>query len=182
LRKLYVNKVHRGYQRYFTTSLYQASLDGYVDVMGVLQHAGALINMEGGPLGTPVMAAARAGRHHAVHYLVRTGAMLQYMKGSQNISAIAEAKKHGHERLLRWLLVGRFADQPKITHEVPEDSSSTAHHPTSYEEYQDVMANDLSLVFFEDIQAYLDREEKRQERVFTDCGDGSFASSMAADC
>jgi ankyrin repeat protein len=85
---------------------------GRIEVAVVLLEAGAFVNLECGPSGTPLLHACRAGRFGIVRILIRRGAVISYKRGSEIISAL-HAAKHFPE-IVQWILVERFIDQQKI--------------------------------------------------------------------
>ncbi len=93
------------------TPLYAAATFG-VKAIDMLLEAGAALELEGGHHGTPLMGACAFGRLEAVKTLVRKGALIAYEKNGQVISALRKAR-HFPE-VIRWLLVGRFQEGPKL--------------------------------------------------------------------
>ena len=82
-------------------------------LINLLLDAGADPNYEGGEHGTPLMGACAAGRFEVVKLLVRKGAnMVYHNETGRRISAL-NAAKHFPE-IVRWLLVGRFVEGPKL--------------------------------------------------------------------
>ncbi|KAH8899008.1 ankyrin [Thozetella sp. PMI_491] len=79
---------------------------------GIPLDLGAKIDYDGCPSGSALMAACFCGRIKAVQFLVRRGASLEYNGGSGYASAVALAVEHTD--IIRWLLVTRFMEQPKI--------------------------------------------------------------------
>jgi ankyrin repeat protein len=95
------------------TPLYLSATGGHERNTELLIDAGALIELEGGEFGTPLMGACEAGRLQQVKVLVSRRAKLVYLnERSQMVSAIALAKHH--PLLIRWLLVERHIEQLRI--------------------------------------------------------------------
>ena len=82
------------------------------DNINVLLDAGAELELEGGDHGTPLMSACACGRLEAVKILVARGAKTSYSKDGKVVSALRAAKNH--PKIVRWLLVGRFLETPKL--------------------------------------------------------------------
>jgi hypothetical protein len=59
------------------------------------------------------MAACATGRLSAVKMLVKLGARLAYFKENGIALTAFEAAKH-HPAIVRWLLVGRLMEHPKL--------------------------------------------------------------------
>ena len=78
----------------------------------MLLNVGADLELEGGDHGTPLMEACAAGSFVAVKLLVSKGAKICYMKEGRRVSAL-DAARH-FSRIVRWLLVGRFTEGPKV--------------------------------------------------------------------
>ena len=85
---------------------------GRLDSIKVLLDAGAMLNLEGGMEGTPLMGACRAGRLDVVRYLVRNGAILSYTKHGVHMNAFHKASTY--PKIQRWFLVERFTEQQTI--------------------------------------------------------------------
>jgi ankyrin repeat protein len=158
------------------TSLYFAALDGGCQSVDLIVEYGAAINMEGGPEGTPLMAACIAGHLPIVKYLVQRGALLAYWNGTNQVSAFAKAQRH--PKILRWLLFGRFTERLRLKE-----------NPTGGEMYLDVTteachreADEINfqltlkeLVLRHDVEGYLERNFWFvSARRFVDSGHGSF--------
>ena len=97
------------------TPLYAAAVHispHQVDKICILLDAGAALELEGGDHGTPLMAACATGRLSAVKVLVSKGAKLYYTKDGSIIRALDKAK-HFPE-IIRWLLVGRYTEGPRL--------------------------------------------------------------------
>ncbi|KAI0509025.1 hypothetical protein F5B22DRAFT_638389 [Xylaria bambusicola] len=73
---------------------------------------GARIDFEGSSYGSALMAACANCRLRAVKHLVKRGASIVYHGECGLTSAIQMA--NGHEKIIRWLLVGQFIEQPKL--------------------------------------------------------------------
>lgn len=96
--------------RYSEAPLYTSALDGRLEALKSLLEAGALVNLEGGPLGTPIMAACAGGRLSAVMILCQAGAVVRYeTRNGEVISALAAAKRFPD--VVRWLLVRRHTEK-----------------------------------------------------------------------
>ena len=95
------------------TPLYSASTL-YADINSIkhLLDEGADVELEGGRDGTPLMGACANGRLEAVKILVDNGARTSYSKDGETISALRVAKNHPD--IVRWLLVGRFMEGPRL--------------------------------------------------------------------
>ena len=74
--------------------------------------AGADLELEGGHAGTPLMGACVSGRLFAVKLLVSKGAKICYTKDDRTVSALHAARNF--PKILRWLLVGRFTEHPRL--------------------------------------------------------------------
>ena len=85
-----------------------------MDAIDILLDAGAEINHDGGKFGTPLMGACAAGRLAAVKLLVSRGAKISYEKEGQVVSALHMARRF--PEVIRWLLVGRYMEGPKLLH------------------------------------------------------------------
>ena len=93
--------------------LYMSATGGYARNTELLIEAGAEIDLEGGCLGTPLMGACESGHLRTIKILVRRGAVLLYLdKNGKEASALAFAKYH--PRVVRWLLVSRHTEQPRL--------------------------------------------------------------------
>ena len=93
-------------------ALHAWAAEGQLTFVTLLLEAGAFVNMESEPLGTPLMYACENGRIDVVKLLVRRGAILSYRKGTRTLSSI-QAARHFPE-IIAWLLIGRFMDQRKL--------------------------------------------------------------------
>lgn len=81
------------------------------------------LDSEGCRYGSPLMAACAWGNLDAARVLVRAGALLCYVNEEGTLrNAISAATRH--QNVIKWLLVGRYTDQPKIDH---QQSQTTAH-------------------------------------------------------
>jgi ankyrin repeat protein len=96
-----------------SSPLYAAASAGNCYAMRMLLDAGAQLDIEGGDFGSPLMAACAIGRLPAVKMLVRLGARLAYIKENGIALTAFEAAKH-HPAIVRWLLVGRLMEHPKL--------------------------------------------------------------------
>ena len=81
-------------------------------MIDLLLAAGADLELQGGDEGSPLMGACAAGRLKVVKHLVRKGARICYIEDGRVFSALCAAK-HFPE-ILRWLLVGRYLEGPKL--------------------------------------------------------------------
>ena len=101
---------------YFGTPLYAActiaTIASQIAIIDALLDAGAALELKGGDEGTPLMGACAAGRMKVVKHLVRKGARICYIEDGQVFSAL-RAAKHFPD-IVRWLLVGRYLDGPKL--------------------------------------------------------------------
>jgi ankyrin repeat protein len=161
-----------------TTLLYSTALDGSSPWVDFAVQYGAAVNMEGGPEGTPLMAACYAGHLPIVERLVQSGALLSYWNGTRHVSAFVKARLH--PRILRWLLVGRFTKTLRLA-EMPTGGDLHLGDPeTSYSESNDVQ---VELILKGDIENYLERTFWFvPARRFVDSGDGSFDSVDILPC
>jgi Ankyrin repeats (3 copies) len=105
------------------TALYLCSRDGACDKMTLLLNAGADLNDEAGALGEPLIVACSTGRLLAVKLLVQRGAKLWAYQGKTCLSAVFYARHH--PPVLRWLLVERFMEHPKLLMSEPGMNAST---------------------------------------------------------
>jgi ankyrin repeat protein len=154
------------------TALYNASTAGVLDIVKLLHGAGAMLNLEGGLEGTPLMGACKAGRLDVVKYFVRNGALLNYEKHGVHVSAFDKAASY--PKVQRWLLVERFIDQRMIL-----DGGMTGEHVPSAEEnniWTDEIADiTLDLVLEDDVERYLESKNWFLPlRRFFDDGQGAF--------
>ena len=128
-----------------STPLYDVASRGSLTILQMLHEIGALVNLEGGSEGTPLIAASSCGRLEAVKYLVRRGALLLYEKKGRTISALKAARYH--PEIIQWLLVGRYLDQktlPQCTSESWDEAGLEVNAGVN-----------LDLVFEEDWDNYL---------------------------
>lgn len=94
------------------TPLYAAAAHPAEHVIHTLLDAGADLELEGGEHGTPLMGACAAGRLEVVRMLIMKGAKTSYVKDGRVFSVIAAARLH--PAVIRWLLVGRFMENPRL--------------------------------------------------------------------
>ncbi|KPI36255.1 Vegetative incompatibility protein HET-E-1 [Cyphellophora attinorum] len=96
---------------------YHAAAMSQRQVMKLFMRHGADLEVEGGPYGTPLMAAALYGRLEMVKLLVRAGAKVAYYSPQANEyrSALLNARTQRHDDVVRWLLVERFTEVRSIT-------------------------------------------------------------------
>jgi ankyrin repeat protein len=150
-----------------STALYAVALDGNRRWVDFMIEYGTAINMEGGPDGTPLMAACVAGHLSIVKRLVHSGALLIYWNGTGHVSAFVKAQPH--KKLLQWLLVGRFTETLRLTGESAEEDM----YPETTEN-RDFEVN-AELVLEQDIEGYFEKNFWFvPARRFVDNGDGSF--------
>jgi ankyrin repeat protein len=71
--------------------------------------AGAELELEGGELGTPFMAACDAGRLEAVKLMVRRGAAISDVNKNGKVVSGLVAARH-HPSMIQRLLVSRFTE------------------------------------------------------------------------
>lgn len=114
-----VNSAEHGYG---SPSCRAASMNNR-DLLMTLLAMGAEINSEGSRFGSPLMAACAWGSLDAVKCLVRSGAQLHYVNQDGELrSAVSLSCRH--EKIKRWLLVGRHTEQEKLD---CQPSQSTPH-------------------------------------------------------
>ncbi len=108
--------------------LCRMSVEGNTTVMANLLELGACVDYEGSPDGSALMAACANGQLESVKLLVRRGASLSYVRGTQGQHVSCLRCARGSSEITHWLLVGRFTDQPKLTasQASPDPESSTA--------------------------------------------------------
>ncbi|ETS86026.1 hypothetical protein PFICI_04051 [Pestalotiopsis fici W106-1] len=85
------------------------------DAVKVMEHClemGTDIDFEGSPYGSALMAAAGMNRIESVKFLVRHGASICYEGKEGFTSAVVVGASS--QRVVQWLLVGRFQDQGKL--------------------------------------------------------------------
>jgi ankyrin repeat protein len=147
------------------TPLYLAALSGHVQVCDILRRFGALVNLEGGQEGTPLMAACYQGRLNAAQYLIRAGAEISYWKRGRLVSALEAAKRF--PEIVRWILVGRYTEQKILTFgksEIPDGTRSKPSWNT---------VHSLDVVFLEEWDTYSRSQVMQQtSRTFTCSNDG----------
>jgi ankyrin repeat protein len=152
--------------------LYRDTICNNVHKMRIWHKAGAMLNLEGGPEGTPLMAACKTGRFDAVKYLVGNGAVLSYSKNGRVLSAIAMSSSH--PKIQRWLLVERFSEQRTITvgELLGEEMAPEVEGDANADDIADVT---LDLVLAEEVERYLQSKNWfLPMRYFIDSGDGAF--------
>jgi ankyrin repeat protein len=152
--------------------LYVSAAAGHLEKLKLLLGAGATLNLEGGPEGTPLMAACKFGRLDIVRLLVRNGALLGYSKDAKHFSAFAKASSH--PKIQRWLLVERFIEQRKITVGVLAnvEKAPKVEDNTDTEDIADIT---LDLVLAEEVEQYLESKNWfLPMRRFIDSGEGAF--------
>lgn len=82
-----------------------------IGIINLLLNAGVHIDQDGGQYGTALMAACTVGRLSAVKLLISKGARTTFVKDGQTTTVLDAAKRF--PEIIRWLLVGRFADGPR---------------------------------------------------------------------
>jgi hypothetical protein len=153
-----------------TTALYGAAKYGDFRLLDIALRCGAAINMEGGPDGTPLMAACVAGHTSTVKRLVRCGALLTYWNGSGQVSSFVKANPHPN--ILRWLLVGRFTETLRLTGTLP---GGDVHPSPTESRHDEVNEINVELILQHDIESYFEKNFWFvPPRRFVDNGDGSF--------
>lgn len=95
-------------------------------VMANCLEMGADIDFEGSPYGSALMAAAFYNRLDSVKFLVRSGAAICYEGKEGFKSAVAIGWRC--QRVIEWLIMGRFRDQEKLE-SVPEPSDEVGNLP-----------------------------------------------------
>jgi ankyrin repeat protein len=132
--------------------LYRDSTLGDLESVVLFHNAGAMLNLEGGAEGTPLMGACKAGRLEVVKYLVRNGAILNYGRNGFQVSAFLKAASY--PKIQRWLLVERFTDQRIILDgQTSELTADMENDDTWTDEIADVT---LDLVLEDDVEIYLE--------------------------
>ncbi|KAI0023823.1 hypothetical protein F4780DRAFT_24697 [Xylariomycetidae sp. FL0641] len=107
-----------------STLLCIAAERGNIGLARVLLTHGAELDMEGSEWGTALMVACRLGRLEIIRDFVRRGARISYRNDEgQMRSGIAAA--HQHPRIVRWLLVDRHTDQPRLCPEPAHEGAPT---------------------------------------------------------
>ena len=154
------------------TALYNASIAGFFAIAKLLHDADAMLNLEGGLEGTPLMGACKAGRLEVAKYLVRNGAILNYAKNGVQVSAFLKAASY--PKIQRWLLVERFTEQRTIID--GETSSEQTADVEDDETWTDEIADvTLDLVLEDDVEMYLESKNWfLPMRRFVDDGQGAF--------
>ena len=145
---------------------------GRLDLAILLHNAGAMLNLEGGAEGTPLMGACRTGRLEVVKYLVRNGAIPSYVKNGIHISAFNKATSY--PKIQRWLLVERFIDQRMIVDgEAPDKQAPDV--TVDYTWTDEIADITLDLVLGDDVERYLEGKNWfLPMRRFVDDGQGAF--------
>ncbi|KAK7751937.1 hypothetical protein SLS62_006080 [Diatrype stigma] len=110
-----------------TSLFYLAASEGYTTAIENFFAVGFSLELECCQAGTALMIASAHGQLEAVKYLVRRKARLFYEspEDGHHKSAFAAAAALGHDEVLRWLLVERHVEQPKIAHAVLDPSEQT---------------------------------------------------------
>lgn len=152
--------------------LYRASTHGDLEAVVLLHKAGAMLNLEGGGEGTPLMGACKAGRLEVAKFLVRNGALLHYEKHGMQVSALSKAAYY--PKIKHWLLVERFTEQRLILdgESFDEQTADVDDEGTWTDEIADVT---LNLVLEDDVERYLESKNWfLPMRRFIDDGQGAF--------
>ncbi|KAL8405589.1 hypothetical protein RB596_004455 [Gaeumannomyces avenae] len=108
-------------RRYLSPLCLAASRGLLWELEWLLYRGAADPELEGAAEGTALMAACSHGRLDAVKLLVRSGARVAYVKpggdDDDGMPVIQNALEHarGFPDIVRWLLVGRYTDQGKIS-------------------------------------------------------------------
>ncbi|KAL6716642.1 hypothetical protein ACLMJK_006210 [Lecanora helva] len=97
----------------YGTPLYAATTNpDRQESIRMIHNAGADLELEGGEYGTPLMGACATGRLEALKILVALGTKTSYVRDGEVVSALRVAKNHPD--IIRWLLVGRFSEAPRL--------------------------------------------------------------------
>lgn len=111
--------------------LFYAARANSMGAMNSLLDAGADIDFEGSPDGTALMAVCAMGEITPVKLLVRRGASTVYVsKRDGNVKSAVMAAQ-AFPKVVRWLLVERHTEQPKIMEESVWGSEEPAVSPWS---------------------------------------------------
>lgn len=81
-------------------------------IINLLLNAGASIDKDGGPYGSPLMAACTMGRLFAVKLLISRGAQTTFVRGHQTTNVLHAARNFPD--IIHWLLVGRFTEGSRL--------------------------------------------------------------------
>lgn len=100
--------------------LCEAAARNYTQVAELLLALQANIEQDGSSFGTPLMCAIACGKLEMVKLLARRGAKLEYTdeNGTYRSGLLASLP---HPKVTKWLLVGRFQDQNKLTNAASND-------------------------------------------------------------
>jgi len=90
------------------TLLYASASPGNTSIMEELVDKGAIVNLAGGPLGTPLMGACEMGQVEAVLFLLKKGAELECVKPNE-AKTTAEQAARGHDSIQ--LILQRFKEK-----------------------------------------------------------------------
>ena len=96
----------------YGTPLYNAAVGGQLEIVKFLVGLDAGLDVEGGRYGTALMAASEYGRFSIVKFLVRRGADIMCDSSVGQNNAILRARLY--PQIVRWLLVERHTEQPKL--------------------------------------------------------------------
>ena len=83
-----------------------------IGIINLLLDAGASIDKDGGPYGSPLMAACTMGRIFAVKLLISRGAQTTFIRGHQTTNVLHAARNFPD--IIHWLLIGRFTEGPRL--------------------------------------------------------------------
>ena len=159
-----IRDINRRHMHAHTTPLYHAAAASQVDTATVLIETGALMNLEGGQYGTPVMAVCTYGRLAMVMVLARMGAMLSYKKNGVVFSAINAASNHPN--IVPWLLVERFTQAKFLCTASNGSQARTAECVNQQVVFQRTGSLCLDLVLAEEFDEYLKTRSHAPVRVF----------------
>jgi ankyrin repeat protein len=144
------------------SALYRTATIGTPGHIQLLLEAGAALELEGGPHGTPLMGACEGGIFDNVKFLVRRGAKLMYQNNNgETKSAIVMAKYH--PLVTRWLLVTRYTEQDKIRERA---DVSTEAMDTSLWTGLKIVEISLLRAYGLSLIAYLQERRKEERKYF----------------
>ncbi|KAH7002610.1 ankyrin repeat-containing domain protein [Ilyonectria destructans] len=103
--------------------LCEAAVRNYTRVAELLLDLQANIEQDGSSFGTPLMCAIVCGKLEMVKLLTRRGANLEYTdeNGTYRSGLLASLQ---HPKVTKWLLVGRYQDQNKLTNAASNDEAT----------------------------------------------------------
>ena len=147
---------------------------GNVKIHQWLIEAGAMINLESGPEGTPLMAVCCSGRLELVKSLVRHVAVICYHKGDIVFSAVKAARYF--PEVVRWLLVERYREQRQLPEIPPSSTRASTNTGAMMQDVQTTFVPTvqltLDLVFAEERRLYLRTRIRNPDKVFICRHDG----------